>query len=379
MTENRTVIVKLAEHCNLACPYCYMYTGPDQSWRTRPKRLGPAHVDLLLERSAELLQSDPAIHLTLEFHGGEPLLFGRDRFAELIVRFRARLPNERVTYCLQTNGTLLDAAWCSLFAANRVHWSISCDGPAELHDRFRPRHTGRGSHAQVEAAIRLSLSRPDYRRWFGGVLAVVDPGADARAIVHYFHALGVRDLDLLLPDATHAAAPAHLPDFSQAALTRFLADAFAAWTALDDRRFHLRMFEHMMNGFLGRRPELDAFGAGVDWLTVVESDGSYQLLDVLHMCGEEFTRTGGGLATRSLAEEFALQRGTSVPPCAACRDCALFDICGGGYLPHRFDGQGFDNPSVHCASLFATIAMVGRFLRRHTPREVWTAAPRGAA
>ena len=35
-------------------------------------------------------------------------------------RLRARLPDERVTYCLQTNGTLLDEDWCTLFAENGV-------------------------------------------------------------------------------------------------------------------------------------------------------------------------------------------------------------------------------------------------------------------
>ena len=300
VNTSRTVIVKLAERCNLACPYCYMYSGPDQSWRRRPKRLGPAHVDLLIERSAELLDGDPHIHLVLEFHGGEPLLFTRPRFSEMMTCLRSRLPDERVTYCLQTNGTLLDGAWCELFAKNRVHWSISCDGPADVHDRFRPDHAGRGSHALVEKAIRLSLSRPEWRRWFGGVLAVVDPTADAAAIVRYFHGLGVQDFDFLLPDANHVTPPEHLPGFSQPQLTRFLEDAFVAWTALDDPGFHLRLFEHMMKGFLGQEPELDAYGGGVDWLTVVESDGSYQLLDVLHTCGEAFTVTGGSLENRSL-------------------------------------------------------------------------------
>lgn len=379
MPVSGNVIVKLAERCNLACPYCYMYAGEDQSWRRRPKRLSPAEAERLVERAAEFLADDPERTLLLEFHGGEPLLYGRARFAELMQRLRERLPAERAGYCLQTNGVLLDAAWCELFAATGVHWSISCDGPAAGHDRFRFDHAGRGTHAAVERAIRLSLSRPEWRRLFGGVLGVIDPGTDAGGIVRYFHGLGVRHLDLLLPDATHVAPPAHLPGFRQEDLTRFLAEAFAAWTALDDPRFHLRTFEHMMNRFLGRAAELDAFGGGTDWLMVVESDGSYQLLDVLHICGEAFTTTGGSLATRSFARQFALQRAASPTPCATCRACPVFDVCGGGYLPHRFTGQGFDAPSVHCASLYATIATVGDFLRGCTPAEVWTARPGRAA
>ena len=375
MLSGRTVIVKLAERCNLACPYCYMYSGPDQSWRQRPGRLGPFETSLLIERSAELLD-DPGVHLTLEFHGGEPLLFGRARFGNLISRLRARLPDDRVTYCLQTNGTLLDEEWCTLFAANGVHWSISCDGPKAVHDRFRFGHDGRGSHARTEAAILCSLSRADLRRWFGGVLAVIDPRQDGAGIVRYFHALGVAHLDLLMPDATHAAPPAHLPGFSQKMLTGFLKAAFDAWTALDDQHFHIRYFEHIAKGFFGLPPEIDAFGAGTNWLMVVETDGSYQLVDVLHTCGEEFTSIGGGLASRSLAEQFAAQTAASIPPCRTCLACPVFDLCGGGYLPHRFDGTGFDNPSMHCESIKAIIAEVGRFLRAQVPPTAWTAGIR---
>jgi uncharacterized protein len=369
----RTVIVKLAERCNLACPYCYMYSGPDQSWRRRPSRLGPAEASLLIDRSAELLD-DPNLHLTLEFHGGEPLLFGRARFADLMRRLRERLPDRRVTYCVQTNGVLLDDDWCALLAANRVHWSISCDGPGAIHDRFRFEHNGRGTHARAEGAIRRSLSRPDWRRWFGGVLAVIDPRQNGAEIVRYFHALGIAHLDLLMPDATYAAPPAHLQGFSQAMLSRFMAEAFAAWTALNDRHFHIRIFEQIAQGFFGRPPDLDAFGAGLDWLTVVESDGSYQLLDVLHTCGEEFTSIGGSLVSRSFADQFAAQAAAAIPPAATCRACPVFDLCGGGYLPHRFDGIGFDNPSMHCESIKATIVEVERFLRAHVPASAWGTA-----
>lgn len=378
MSSSRTVIVKVAERCNLACPYCYMYNGPDQSWRTRPRRLEPALVPALVDRAAELLEEDPEIHLILEFHGGEPLLFGRDRFADIMRRLHERLPRHRVTYCLQTNGVLLDAAWCEFFAANKVHWSISLDGPAEIHDRFRYRLNGKGSHAHVEAAIRLSQSRPEWRNWFGGVLAVIDPEADGTTVVGYFHDLGVAHLDLMMPDATHAAPPSHLPGFSQQQLLRFMSEAFDAWVALDDRRFHIRTFEHIASGIFGSPPELDALGAGVDWLTVVETDGSYQLLDVLHICGEQFTCTGGNLQTRSFAEQFAWQQRERIPPCETCLDCPVYDLCGGGYLPHRFDGTSFDNPSVHCETLYGLIVRIQQFLRTQLPTEVWE-LPRRAA
>jgi uncharacterized protein len=372
MSYDFTVIVKLAERCNLACPYCYMYNGADESWRSRPKRLSMDLAEKVVERSREFLDDYPDVHLTLEFHGGEPLLFGLANFRSMMQILRRELPSDRCTICLQTNGVLLNQEWCDCFQELDVHWSISCDGPVEVHNMFRHTSRGKGSHAAVERAISLSLSQPRQRELFGGVLAVINTGASGTETVRYFHDLGVRHLDLLLPDATHLAPPAHLPGFSQDRLLGYLRDAFDAWTALDNPRFHIRTFEHIIGGIFGTRPQLDAFGGGTGWLMVVESDGSYQNLDVLHICGEEFTSTDGHLCGRSFGDHFNLTRREEAPLCAVCASCQVVDLCGGGYLPHRFDGGGFDNPSVHCYALKGIITHVHEYLARNTPISVWS-------
>ena len=38
--------------------------------------------------------------------------------------------------------------------------------------------------------------------------------------------------------------------------------------------------------------------------------------------------------------------------CDQCQACRLRDVCGGGYMPHRYHPfNGFNNPSVYCADL----------------------------
>lgn len=357
----------------MACPYCYMYSGSDDSWRARPKRLSAVGIERLAVRSKEFLDDYPDVHLTLEFHGGEPLLFGKERFRKSISLLRSALPQDRVTYCLQTNGVLLDQEWCDCFQDNCVHWSISCDGPQRLHDEFRIRNGGSGSHSAVERAILLSIAQPKSGTLFGGVLAVVNTNADGAEIVRYFHGLGVGHFDALLPDATHLTPPVHLARFSQERLLEYLTKAFDAWADLDDPMFHIRTFEHIIGGVFGTKPQLDAWGGGTDWLLVVESDGSYQRLDVLHICGEEFTVTAGSLAGRSFGEHFCLARREETPLCTTCLDCSVVDLCGGGYLPHRFDGKGFDNPSVHCHALKGLITHIHAYVARNTPESVWDA------
>jgi uncharacterized protein len=50
--------------------------------------------------------------------------------------------------------------------------------------------------------------------------------------------------------------------------------------------------------------------------------------------------------------------------CETCRSCRIVDICGGGYIPHRYSAAlGFSNPSVYCLDLTRLIDHVGVSLR----------------
>lgn len=373
MSDHVQIIVKVAERCNLDCAYCYMYTAGDQSWRDRPALLAPELRDQLRVRCAEYLAADPRRRLTLEFHGGEPLLLGKPAFRALLADLRDSLPRDRVFLCLQTNGTLLDDEWCDLFEAHGMSWSISCDGPPPIHDRFRLYHSGAASSARVEQAIRLSLARNSDH--FGGVLAVIDPSTRGPDVVRYFHDLGVRGFDLLLPDASHAARPGHLPRFSMAAVQRYLIEAFDAWIALADPGFRVRLFEHMIRGLFGLRSGLDAFGGELWGMLVVESDGSYQLLDVMRIHGVGEVATGLDLVRHSLDDYLHDTRDRLPAACATCTACPIFRVCGGGYLPHRFDGRDYDRPSVYCDVLYQLIGHIHAYLRGVTPPEMWHASP----
>jgi uncharacterized protein len=360
-----TLVVKVAERCNLACTYCYMYEGADQTWRDRPRLLSDELAALLLDRVEEYLYERPDAGVTLELHGGEPLLWGRKRTRSL-ARAAASIDAERVDVTVQTNGTLLDERWLELFTTERIAFAISCDGPPALHDRRRPTIRGRSSSAETERAIRLALETDGARELFGGVLAVADLVSDPADVLRWFHELGVREVDLLLPDLPRSAAL----DAAPAAL-RYLIEAFDVWVALDDPSFRVRFLAEFALGVLGVPSELDYLGGPLDELIVVESDGSLQLLDVLRVCDERIAHTGMHLRTQSLAEA-AERAAAAVPPAPdSCRACPAFTACGGGYLPHRFDGDSFDNPSGYCDALLGLYGHVLKRLRRATPEHAW--------
>src|SRR6202045_17302 len=60
-----------------------------------------------------------------------------------------------VTHLFQTNGPLMNAAWCDFFAEEHVNLGVSIDGPKRLHDRNRLTRSGRGTFDKTIAGIRL--------------------------------------------------------------------------------------------------------------------------------------------------------------------------------------------------------------------------------
>jgi uncharacterized protein len=45
--------------------------------------------------------------------------------------------------------------------------------------------------------------------------------------------------------------------------------------------------------------------------------------------------------------------------CDTCESCAIFGVCGGGMLVHRWStASGFDNPTVYCADRMKLIVYI---------------------
>jgi uncharacterized protein len=62
------------------------------------------------------------------WHGGEPLLLGRDFFRKaLSLQEKFLQPRRYVLNSIQTNGTLIDEAWCEFFGRNKFTVGISID------------------------------------------------------------------------------------------------------------------------------------------------------------------------------------------------------------------------------------------------------------
>jgi uncharacterized protein len=78
-------------------------------------------------------------------------------FFRQAIRFQQKYakPGTRILNTLQTNGTLLDEAWCRFFREYGFLIGISIDGPEELHNAYRHNKKGSGSFSRVIRGWRL--------------------------------------------------------------------------------------------------------------------------------------------------------------------------------------------------------------------------------
>jgi uncharacterized protein len=76
----------------------------------------------------------------------------RTRIVEL--QRKCRPPGREIINGIQTNGTLIDEAWCRFLAEERFYVGLSIDGPRELHDRCSVTKSQNATHKQVMQAFR---------------------------------------------------------------------------------------------------------------------------------------------------------------------------------------------------------------------------------
>lgn len=371
-------LVKVASRCNLDCDYCYVYHHADQSWRSMPKLLSQEHRVAFAERLAEYAAVAGLKRCAVILHGGEPLLAGAAGLAEFAALLRATVPIP-VDVSLQSNGLLLSEKALDVLEAADIGISLSLDGPQIANDRHRLTKKGRSSFAQTEAALKRLESRPSL---FAGVIAVVDAATSPDELFEYFSQFSIPRLDFLLPDA-HWERPPPGRNTDPGLYEEWLIRAFDLWL---DQYAHIpvRTFEALLDAATGLSSGTDAFGFGDVSLLSIETDGTYHDLDVLKVTQDGATRLFGGVVDTPIADvaesaqinrhrSFLRKEGLSLQ----CQDCDVVDICGGGSLPHRFNGAGLSNPTVYCGEMKRLVKHVLKRLQEFVDVESEAPPPPG--
>jgi His-Xaa-Ser system radical SAM maturase HxsB len=132
--------------CEHSCPYCQVSRQSDD-------RLAFDMSSETAAKALDLVFRSPSPALKIEFQGGEPLLnFPLIREVVEAAKARNRVAQRVLQFVITTNLALLSDEVLEFCKAHDVLISTSLDGPADLHNKNRPR-PGRDSYERTIAGI----------------------------------------------------------------------------------------------------------------------------------------------------------------------------------------------------------------------------------
>ena len=313
--------------CTLACRYCYAHATT---------HLPPCAPDMFydtLRESVEYAERIGVNKVDCLWLGGEPLLAG-SAFFEALASFTSALSRSvRVRHFVQTNGLLLDAAYCRLFRDANIRVGVSLDGPQDIHDAFRVAHDGSPTHARVMEKIGLLR---EHETPFGCVAVCTrETLGREREVYEFFHSLGVGfRINPVIPngngdDTAYRITP---EEYGQS-----LVRLFDAWVAPADNFVNVSPLDIYLQavlkgtsagcqhrGFcdtLGIKPNGDATVCGRFQQGILGNVKQGHAGDILRACMPETT------CVRA--------------PHTECRACANWAVCHGG-CPHNAVAFGAD-------------------------------------
>ncbi|MDP4277608.1 MAG: anaerobic sulfatase maturase [Bacteroidota bacterium] len=367
------MMVKLAGPlCNLDCRYCYYIekTGlyPDKSRQLLSYRMAPALLETIIRQTIEAQPGDTA---TFIWHGGEPTLAGLDTFRE-IVRMEyhyAGLAGKKVSNSLQTNGLLLDDAWCEFLAVNHFLCGISIDGPEKEHDCYRKSAAGKGTWKQVMNAIRLFHK---HSVEFNTMTVVHDQNVQQPARLYQF----LKDIGShymqFTPIVERIAEDETLPfsvvdpnyqgntmpmegSVSAGEFGNFLCRLFDCWVKQDIGTCFVNYFDATLAGWMGITPGLCTMSEYCPCSPTVEHSGDLFSCD--HYVFPEYKL--GNLSSLNLEDavkcdaQLFFEEAKKKELATSCLSCNYLHLCHGDCPKNRYqmDREG-DRKSVLCNGLY---------------------------
>lgn len=341
--------------CNLNCTYCFYLSKADLPDGPGSGRMADDTLCLLIR---EYMADVTAGEVVFSWQGGEPTLCGLDFFRRVVeLQKRHAKPGQTIHNDLQTNGTLIDEAWCRFLKENRFLVGLSIDGPKKLHDAFRVGKDGSPTFDKVFRAARLLRQ---FEIPFNTLTCVNRINAKYPLDVYRFlrREIGSRYMQFIpivepwdfertpprmLEEGTlpEAGDPRARSGHADSVVTdwsvdpddwgHFLCKTFDEWRSRDVGKVLVNHFETLVSQHLGRGPQLCVYSENCGKGVAVEHDGSVYSCD--HFVYPPFKIGNihiGGLRNTVLSRaqvKFGYAKSESLPP--YCRECEYLVDCRG--------------------------------------------------
>ena len=273
--------------CNLKCEYCY-YLEKENLY---PSAKGQLMSDALLEKFTEqYINSQTQNEILFTWHGGETLLRPISFYKKALELQKKYGRGRKIDNVIQTNGTLLNDAWCEFFKENNFLVGISIDGPQEFHDEYRRNKGGQPTFVKVMKGINL-LKKHGVE--YNAMAVVNDFNADYPIeFYNFFKQIDCRYIQFApiverignRTDGLTLSAPhevAELADFSVTPLQwgKFLCALFDEWIKEDVGIFYIQMFDSTLANWMGVQPGVCTLAKHCGHAGVMEFNGDVYSCD----------------------------------------------------------------------------------------------------
>jgi uncharacterized protein len=336
------LVVQPTPFCNIDCRYCYL-----------PHRNSKAVVaqQTLVNLFSQVFASGwVGDCLSVVWHAGEPTVLPIGFYCDAFRMIDRLKPADlTVAHSFQTNGTLLDEAWCAFFGEERVNVGVSVDGPQHLHDRNRVTRSGRGTFGKTIAGIRL-LRRKGIPFHVISVLSTASMAA-AREMFDFYVEEGIEEVCFNVEESEGDHVSGSFAEIGvEEAYYLFLSEFWRLSTAAPRRLTFIREIEHALQQVI--RPKDALFGnqlvepfavITMDWAGNI-STFSPELLGLKNPDYGDFLL--GNINRDPLIDlpqrpSFARMLRDIGAGVEMCRErCEYFSICGGGEPVNKLAENG---------------------------------------
>ena len=355
--------------CNLNCDYCFFL---------KKERLYPGSAFRMSDEVHEayirqLLEAHQVPQVTIAWQGGEPTLMGLDFFKRSVaLQKKYQKPGTRIENTFQTNGILLDDAWCRFFHENNFLIGLSMDGPRELHDVYRRDKGGKGTFDRVLAAARLLQA---HKVEFNILCTVNSKNADRPLEVYRFFRdeLGARYIQFIpiveRDNETGYQEGRQVTDRSvrPEPWGRFLIEIFDEWLKKDVGDTFVLNFDGALAGWLDMAGTVCIFGPTCGLGLALEHNGDLYSCDHFvepkHLLGNILKTPLVELVASEKQVKFGQDKKETLPQ--SCKDCEFLRVCHGECPKHRFVEAPDGGPALNylCAGYKAFFKHADKAMR----------------
>ncbi|MFA6032101.1 MAG: anaerobic sulfatase maturase [Myxococcota bacterium] len=311
--------------CNLRCGYCFYREKKGVFPKGASFRMSDEVLDAY---TREYIRAHPGPTVVFEWQGGEPTLMGLAFFERALELQKKYGGGKQIANSLQTNGTLIDDAWCDFLFTNKFLVGLSLDGPAEIHDACRTDKEGRPTSGRVLDSLGMMLRRGVEVN----VIATVNRKSSGHPVEVYrfFREQGVRFIQFIPVVERVGVEPERYGTF--------LTGVFDEWIKNDVGRIFVMNFEWCLGGFAGAGPGVCYLAPTCGQNMIMEFNGDIYSCDHFMYPAYRIGNILDGNLERIVASKrqlaFGASKETTLPE--HCRRCEFLFACRGGCPKHRF-------------------------------------------